>query len=167
MFRHAPGLTLTLTLVLCVLAASLPARTVGPETGLPLPRFVSLKASEANVRRGPSHDHRIDWIFTRREMPLLVIAEHGHWRRVQDRDGVGGWVHYALLSGLPTVIVDEDMLPLHAKPGSQSRIKAHLENGVIARLEQCEGDWCRLNADGYKGWSLKAKLWGIKTPAIE
>ena len=67
---------------------------LGPETNLPMPRFVSLKASEANVRRGPSLTHRIDWVFKRRDMPLQVVAEYGHWRRVIDRDGQGGWVHY-------------------------------------------------------------------------
>ena len=77
----------------------------GPVTNLPIPRFVSLKADEANVRRGPSLTHRIDWVFTRREMPLMIVAEHGHWRKVQDRDGAGGWVHYALLSGARTVHV--------------------------------------------------------------
>jgi SH3-like domain-containing protein len=65
----------------------------GPVTGLPLPRYVSLKASEANVRRGPSLTHRIDWVFKRRDMPLRITAEFGHWRRVEDRDGAGGWVH--------------------------------------------------------------------------
>ena len=63
---------------------------IGPETNLPVPRFVSLRAHEANVRRGPSLSHRIDWIFKRRDMPLQVIAEYGHWRRVIDRDGQGG-----------------------------------------------------------------------------
>lgn len=65
----------------------------GSVTNLPLPRFVSMKAVEGNVRRGPSLAHRIDWVFTRRDMPLEIVAEYGHWRRVQDRDGLGGWIH--------------------------------------------------------------------------
>ena len=73
--------------------------STGPVTNLPMPRFVSMKASEGNVRRGPSLTHRIDWVFQRRDMPLRITAEHGHWRRVEDRDGLGGWVHYSLLSG--------------------------------------------------------------------
>ena len=74
--------------------------TSGPVTNLPLPRFVSLKASEANVRRGPSLDHRIDWVFRHRDMPLRVTAEFGHWRRVEDNEGQGGWIYYTLLSGV-------------------------------------------------------------------
>ena len=66
----------------------------GSVTNLPLPRFVSLKSSEVNVRRGPSLTHRIDWVYKRRDLPVEVTAEYGHWRRVRDRDGAGGWVHY-------------------------------------------------------------------------
>ena len=84
----------------------------GQVTNLPLPRFVSLKASEGNVRRGPSLSHRIDWVYKRRDLPLRITAEHGHWRRVEDRDGMGGWVHYSLLSGTRTVLVEQDMLQL-------------------------------------------------------
>ena len=76
---------------------------VGPVTHLPIPRFVSLKASEGNVRRGPSLTHRIDWILKLRNMPLQVVAEHGHWRKVLDFEGAGGWIHYSLLSGARTL----------------------------------------------------------------
>jgi SH3-like domain-containing protein len=141
--------------------ASEPTVTLGPETNLPLPRFVSLKADEANVRRGPSLTHRIDWVFTRRDMPLMVVAEYGHWRRVVDREGLGGWIHYAMLSGARTVIVDQDMEPLYASADTASPQNAVLEAGVIARLVDCEGDWCRLSAGGYRGWAPKAALWGV------
>ncbi|WP_167648092.1 SH3 domain-containing protein [Mameliella alba] len=133
----------------------------GPVTNLPLPRFVSLKASEGNVRRGPSLTHRIDWVYKRRGMPLEITAEHGHWRRVRDRDGAGGWVHYSLLSGARTVIVEQDMLSLYRRPDPDSVIVARLELGVIARLGDCGPDWCRLTADGYRGWVDKTALWGV------
>ncbi|MEL6566070.1 MAG: SH3 domain-containing protein, partial [Pseudomonadota bacterium] len=73
-----------------LVALPVAARDTGPVTNLPLPRYVSLKAVEGNVRRGPSLTHRIDWVFQRRDMPLRITAEHGHWRRVEDRDGMGG-----------------------------------------------------------------------------
>lgn len=133
----------------------------GPVTNLPLPRFVSLKASEGNVRRGPSLTHRIDWVYKRRGMPLEITAEHGHWRRVRDRDGAGGWVHYSLLSGARTVIVEQDMLSLYRRPDPDSVVVARLELGVIARLGDCGPDWCRLTADGYRGWVDKTALWGV------
>ena len=91
-------------------------RARGPVTNLPLPRFVSAKAQEVNVRRGPGLTHRIDWVFRRRDMPLEITAEFGNWRRVRDKDGAGGWVHYSLLSGVRTVIVEQDLLALRMKP---------------------------------------------------
>ena len=135
--------------------------TRGPVTNLPLPRFVSMKASEANVRRGPSLTHRIDWVFKRRDMPLQITGEYGNWRKVQDRDGAGGWVHYALLSGVRTVLVEQDMIPIHARPDPNSPVNAHFEEGVIARLGSCTVEWCRISAGGYKGWTLKTNLWGV------
>ena len=136
-------------------------QTRGPVTNLPLPRYVSLKASKANVRRGPSLTHRIDWVFTRRTMPLEVTAEYGHWRRVRDVEGAGGWVHYSLLSGVRTVIVEQDMLPLMVQPAADAPENAYLEIGVIARLGECTLDWCRLSSGGYEGWAPKATLWGV------
>nr|WP_194096480.1 SH3 domain-containing protein [Marivivens aquimaris] len=133
---------------------------LGEVTNLPLPRFVSLKAQEANVRRGPSTDYRIDWVFTRRDMPLQVTAEHGHWRRVIDRDGMGGWVHYIMLSGSRTVIIDE-MTPLFSMPDEDATQEAQLESGVVARIRECNVDWCKLSAGGFTGWSPKTNLWGV------
>ena len=138
-----------------------PSPSVGPETNLPLPRFVSLKTDEGNARRGPTLSHRIDWVFVREDMPLRITAEHGHWRRVEDRDGEGGWVHYQLLSGVRTVIVDQDRMPLRARPDLQAQEVALLQRNVVARLESCEIDWCRLSAGGYGGWALKTALWGV------
>lgn len=134
----------------------------GPVTNLPLPRYVSMKAAEGNVRRGPSLTHRIDWVFKRRDMPLQITAEHGHWRRVEDRDGAGGWVHYALLSGTRTVIVEQDMLQVHTRPDPTTPVVAALELGVIARLGACDVSWCRISAGGYRGWAPKEALWGVR-----
>lgn len=134
----------------------------GPETNLPLPRYVSLKASEANVRRGPSKGHRIDWVYQRRDLPLQVTAEHGHWRRVRDRDGAGGWVHYTLLSGVRTVLVEQDLVPIYDRPDDRSPIAARLQLGVIARLGKCSIEWCELEAGGYDGWARKTALWGVE-----
>ncbi|MFC6686669.1 SH3 domain-containing protein [Jhaorihella thermophila] len=138
----------------------------GPVTNLPLPRFVSLKTDKGNARRGPSLTHRIDWVFTRRGMPLQVTAEYGHWRRVRDRDGQGGWVHYALLSGVRTVLVEQDMLTAHALPNPQSPAVAAFELGVVARLGDCIPDWCEISAGGHEGWVPKTALWGVAPDEI-
>lgn len=134
---------------------------VGPVTGFPIPRYVSLKASEANARRGPSRSHRIDWVFLRRNMPVMVVAEHGHWRRIIDRDGAGGWVHYTMLSGVRTVIVEADMLPIMTRPDPGTMVRAQAERDVIAEVKQCRAGWCEIEAGGYRGWVDAAGLWGV------
>jgi len=133
----------------------------GKVTNLPIPRYVSLKAEEGNARRGPSLSHRIDWVFTRRNMPLRVIGEYGHWRRVQDRDGQGGWMHYSLLSGVRHVIVENDLVPMRTKPDPQSPVNAYAEAGVVARLGSCIEGWCRVSKDGEDGWVPRRVLWGL------
>lgn len=154
------GARALIAFVMAVMAAGAIAETRGSVTNLPIPRFVSLKASEGNVRRGPSLNHRIDWVFKRRAMPLEVTGEFGHWRRVRDRDGAGGWVHYSLLSGARTVITEVE-LQLLMKPDPRAPVNAKVERGVIARLDQCVQDWCRIRADRYRGWVPRTSLWGV------
>jgi SH3-like domain-containing protein len=158
---------LILAILFTVLAAG-PGFAIdrGTVTNLPIPRYVSIKTDKCNVRRGPSLTHRIDWVFQRKGMPVEVTAEYGHWRRVRDRDGAGGWVHYSLLSGVRHVIVEKDMLKLHLSPDPATPIDAELEQGVIARLGSCNPDWCQLTAGGYSGWAPKSALWGVNADEI-
>lgn len=138
----------------------------GPVTNLPLPRYVSLKGNEGNARRGPSLSHRIDWVFRHAGMPLRVVAEFGHWRRVEDKDGAGGWIHYALLSGVRTALVTQDMLELRARPHRDSDIVARAEAGAILRLNECEPEWCRVLGGGQRGWVPKTAIWGVDAGEI-
>ncbi|NOX73673.1 MAG: aspartyl-trna synthetase [Alphaproteobacteria bacterium] len=133
----------------------------GSVTNLPLPRFVSLKSDKGNVRRGPSLTQRIDWVFKREDMPLEIIAEYGNWRRVRDIDGAGGWMHYALLSGVRTVIVLKDFTPLRITPVIGADPNAYAEQGVVAFLGKCLPDWCKISAGGESGWALKSEIWGV------
>lgn len=165
MRRTTLNLLVALT-VACLWAAPAAAAERGKVTNLPIPRFVSLKADEGNARRGPSLSHRIDWVFTRRNMPLEVTAEYGHWRRVRDRDGQGGWMHYALLSGARYVIIEEDLAALRVKPAPDAPVNAYAEAGVIARLGKCGRDWCRVTAGGSSGWARKSALWGVRPDEI-
>lgn len=158
--RALPALALILGL-LCPPGAGAQPTDRGPVTNLPLPRFVSLKSAEGNARRGPSLSHRIDWIYKRRALPLEVTAEYENWRRVRDRDGAGGWVHYSLLSGVRTVLIERDMVEMHARPSAESETLAMAEMGVVARLGACTPDWCRISAGGESGWVTKDTLWGV------
>jgi SH3-like domain-containing protein len=133
----------------------------GPVTNLPLPRFVTLKTDEGNARRGPGLTHRIDWVFTRTGMPLRVTAEFENWRRIEDQEGIGGWVHYSLLSGSRSVLFTADMADVRDDPADVARIAFQAEAGVVGRLLECSPDWCRISVEGRRGWVRKAALWGV------
>lgn len=133
----------------------------GAVTNLPLPRFVSLKTNEGNARRGPGLTHRIDWVFTKAGMPLKITAEYENWRRVEDADGLGGWVHYSLLSGVRSAIVKGDLVDFHTMARPDAAIAFRAEAGVIARILSCEDGWCRVQIEGERGWVPVAALWGV------
>ncbi len=133
--------------------------TKGAVTNMPIPRYVSLKGGEGNARRGPGLTHRIDWVFTTAGMPLRVTAEHENWRRVEDAEGMGGWVHYSLLSGVRSVLVTQDMAQFHDRADVNAPVAFQTELGVIGRLMECSLDWCRVNVQGEKGWVQKTALW--------
>ncbi|MDE2914719.1 MAG: SH3 domain-containing protein [Paracoccaceae bacterium] len=137
------------------------ADAVGPVTGYPLPRFVSMKSSIGNARRGPGFSYRVDWVFNHTGTPLLITAEHGHWRRVEDIDGMGGWMHFRLLSGIRTVVHRESETAIRDRPDNDGRVNAFADRGVISRLDRCTSDWCRIYGDGYSGWVLKEEIFGV------
>jgi SH3-like domain-containing protein len=134
-------------------------------SGLPVPRFVSLKTDRVNVRGGPDKDHDVAFIYTRVGWPVEVTAEFENWRRVRDFDGSEGWVYHSLLSGKRTAAVHlkakTDLAPLHLKPDAQSAVTAQLQSGVLGSIKQCTGNWCRLVGDGYDGWIEQNRLWGV------
>jgi SH3-like domain-containing protein len=158
--------TAAMALALPAFPGSLSAQTAtesrGAVTNLPLPRYVTLKAREGNARRGPGLTHRIDWVFTTAGMPLRITAEHDNWRRVEDVDGLGGWVHYSLLSGVRSALVRADLAQMHSRPQSDAPILLKAEAGVIARLLACQPDWCQLSIGSERGWMEKSALWGVE-----
>lgn len=139
---------------------------IGAVTKLPLPRFVSLKTNEGNARRGPGLTHRIDWVFTLAGMPLRVTAEYENWRRVEDADGAGGWVHYSLLSSARTALVTQDMAEFLTEPEAGASVAYQAEYGVVGRILECDPDWCRVSVDGEKGWVQKGAIWGAAPAEI-
>lgn len=134
---------------------------MGAVTNLPLPRFVSLKADIGNVRRGPSLEHRVDWVFRHRTMPLKITAEFEHWRRVEDNEGQGGWIYYTMLSGVRTVLVTDGGTELHQGPEERTQVVARADEGVIGTLGACVADWCEISAGGQEGWVMKSRIWGV------
>jgi SH3-like domain-containing protein len=159
-------------LVAAVLPASASVRAVeqsatGQSSGLPVPRFVSLKSDRVNVRGGPTKDHDIAWMFTRSGLPVEVTAEFDNWRRIRDWEGAEGWVYHSLLSGKRTAIVAasrkqrEDLLSLYGNADNQSAVIARLQPGVLGQVKKCTGSWCRMVGNGFDGWVQQERLWGV------
>ena len=136
----------------------------GP-SGLPLPRFVSLKSDRVRVRRGPSTQHQVAWVYRARGLPVEIIAEFEDWRRIRDAEGEEGWIRRSLLSGWRTAMIapwrKEERLPLRARPEKDAPTVAILSSGVIGHVVSCTGSWCKLKVSGYEGWIEQAMLWGV------
>lgn len=133
-------------------------------SGQPIPRFVSLKSDKVNVRRGPSSDHQVAWVYSRRNLPVEITAEFEHWRRIRDSDGEEGWVYHSLLSSRRSVIVSPwkaSIAMMLVQPDKESRAVAQVQSGVLGFVEQCTGEWCRIETNGYSGWLRQDSLWGV------
>ncbi len=143
------------------LAQSDGANTValGP-SGLPLPRFVTLRAPEVNLRSGPGVRYPIEWVFTRRGLPVEVVDEFETWRRIRDWQGSEGWVHQSMLSGQRgAIVVGADRL-LRRKPEPGAPAIAEIQMQVVGRLHDCRDGWCLIEAKGYQGWLREGEIYG-------
>ncbi|HEX5934594.1 MAG TPA: SH3 domain-containing protein [Pseudorhizobium sp.] len=165
--------TLLAASLLIVPAASghFPANAQGAgkgASGLPLPRFVSLKSKRVNVRIGPSTDYPVSWMYLKSGTPMEVIQEYDNWRRVRDADGTEGWVNQALLSGERTAVAapwmrdkgGEVFVNMRHDPQSSAAVVAKLEPGVVITMNECNGDWCHASIQGAEGWVSQAEVWG-------
>jgi SH3-like domain-containing protein len=157
-----PGLALALAAALACTAASAQTGTV---TGLPLPRYASLKTDRVNLREGPSKDHATKWVFQRAGLPVEITAEFATWRKVRDSEGAEGWVLHTLLSGRRTALVGavkkEPTYNVTSGPSDKSDVVAQLQAGVIVNLKRCDGAWCLVYGQGYKGYVRQIDLWGV------
>jgi SH3-like domain-containing protein len=162
--RHAVR---ALILAACAagVGTSAQAESMGPVSGLPMPRFVSLKADKVAIRRGPAKNHEIRWVFQRSGLPVEVIAEFENWRRIRDSDGSDGWVYHSLLSGRRTGVVvaktKDDLVPVHEESDPKSDVVARLEPGVLGSVKRCQKGWCRISVRGTDGWIEQVRLWGV------
>lgn len=163
------GLALGLLIVLIALVPfSISAQTTSDEralgaSGLPLPRFVSINKSAANVRRGPSEDYPLLYQYQRRGLPLEIIAEYGQWRQVRDHEGAEGWMHARLLRG-PRMVVLRQAANAHMlrhRPDATGAIVALIQPGAIGRLQDCDGAWCEIDIKDHEGWLNRDALWGV------
>src|SRR5258708_21135134 len=119
-----------------------------PPSGLPVPRYVSLKSDHVNVRAGPTKDNDVAWVYTRSGLPVEITAEFENWRRVRDSEGAEGWVYHSLLSGRRTAVITmknkDDLAPIYDRADPASSVAARLQAGVVATVKHCAAGWCRL-----------------------
>lgn len=159
MWRNAL-IAIVLTIAIPALAQENPLNN----TGLPIPRFVSLKSGEVNVRTGPGERYPISWVYKRAHLPVEITEEFDHWRKVRDIEGSEGWILKSLLSGERTALVKskkKNTQILRRLPEDSAPPVLRVEPLVIGQLLECNREWCRLQVDNYKGWIRKTSLWGV------
>lgn len=139
------------------------AASAAEGTGLPLPRFVSLRAGEVNLRTGPGVQYPVEWVYLRQKLPVEVIAEYLTWRKIRDWQGTQGWVHQSMVGGLRTVIITGNTRTVRREAKVESLPVASAEVGVIGQLLECPEDsgWCRVDVSGHKGWLRRVDFWGV------
>ncbi len=141
------------------------AEQTGSASGLPIPRYVSLKSDRVNLHEGPSKDHRTIWVFQRAGLPVEITAEFEIWRKIRDSEGAEGWVLHSLLSGRRTALVTpwkkgaESIL--YSKASASAAPLAKLQSNVLANVRSCDGNWCHIWGDGFDGYIEQSKLWGV------
>jgi SH3-like domain-containing protein len=179
MSPRSTGLTVSAAAILLSVITCAPpaaAQTTGSinkgPSGLPLPRFVSLKATKVNMRIGPGEDYSVAYRYVKSGLPLEVIQEYDNWRRVRDADGTTGWIHGSLLSGNRTAIASpwrqavdsKDTVILYNTPAAQAGVVAYLEPGVVGEIDSCDGAWCEFEVKyderTLRGYVNQAELWG-------
>ena len=145
-------------------AAPALAAPKGQVTGLPIPRYVSLKADRVNLREGPSKEHRTAWVFQRAGLPVEITAEFDNWRRIRDSEGSEGWVLHSLLSGRRTALVipwrKGEVAPLMSQPAGAS-VSAQLQSGLVVTVRRCDKAWCRVSGKEFDGFIEQKLLWGV------
>lgn len=169
--KSGPMLAMVAGLI-CVISWCQPAGAAqdlptGTATGLPVPRYVSLKSDRVNLREGPSKDHRTAWVFQRAGLPVEITAEFETWRRIRDADGAEGWVLHSLLSGRRTALVlpwsktKGETVDLRERADERAGVLAHLQPGVLANVKNCSGSWCRVIIEKMDGYLRQDRLWGV------
>ena len=135
----------------------------GSNTGLPLPRYATLRSNEVNLRSGPGTRYPIEWVYKRADLPVQIEREFEVWRLVRDQEGVKGWVNQATLAPKRTAIVTGAEQVMRRDPKDDASPVARLKPGVIVRLRSCEAGspWCQTQVGDYRGWMKRADLWGV------
>lgn len=151
----------------CVVWLLLPTLSAAAErdmyhySGLPIPRFASLNQDETNLRVGPGKGYPIRWVYHRKDLPVEIIGEYGHWRNIRDHEGTEGWVNKSLLGGKRTAFLRGETRPMRLAPDANSAVVVNVGALVPGTLKNCTKQWCHMIVGKYEGWLPREHLWGI------
>ena len=161
--RHAKRAVFVV--IFAAFAGAAQAEATGSASGLPVPRFVSLKADRVNMHIGPAKTYEVKWVYQRAGLPVEVTAEFENWRRIRDVDGAEGWVYHSLLSGRRTGLAiakaKDALIPIYENADLESAVVAKLEAGVLGSIKRCREGWCQIAGRGFAGWLQQVRLWGV------
>jgi SH3-like domain-containing protein len=127
------------------------------------PYWASIRPSVARMRTGPARTYPASWLYRRADLPLRVVRVMKEWRQVEDHEGTRGWMQGNLLSSTRTAVVTAARpIELRERPGDASRLLFRAAPGVVGRLSECGGGWCRFDVKGQAGYTQISGLWGVE-----
>ena len=161
------SMQIVIAFILIIIFSQASNADVGKETGLEIPRYVSLKSNDANIRVGPSKNYPIEIKYIKKNYPLKVLEEYEEWRKVEDFKKNIGWIHKSLISGTRTgIVLSNDNKTIKLLNTLDGNVIGEIGKGNIVFLEKCKTDWCLVSSGNYKGWIDKKYIWGVKEKEI-
>jgi SH3-like domain-containing protein len=129
----------------------------------PVPQFASLASGKVYLREGPSYQHKVLWIYRRKGLPVQILHKYDIWYRVKDSDGTVGWISNVMISTRrrTVVVTSNRAAPIRDGAGVNAHAIAYAQHGVVAKLEACKADACKVSVDGTEGWIKKQNIWGV------
>ncbi len=159
--RRSRTLALLALAFASLVCASPAAAERSTPSGLPVPRYITLKFDKVYARAGPGEDHRLLWVYRVKGLPVQVVAENSEWRRICDPQGGMAWVHKRLTDGRRNVLrTQPGPAVIRRKPKPDAEIRAYLNPQALAALVRCEKGWCKVRVDRVTGWTPASGLWG-------
>ena len=145
-------------LLVALLCAAVPATAQDKAP----PYWASIASGEAMIRTGPGRNYPGTWLYKRRDLPVRVLKIYQSWRLIEDPDGTRGWMLVTLLSDRRTALVKPgEPRAIHERRNATSRVAYRAESGVVGRIEQCDGGWCKFAVGKRSGWIAQGEIYGI------
>ncbi|MBR1916004.1 MAG: hypothetical protein IJ830_06200 [Alphaproteobacteria bacterium] len=152
----------TILFVFCLINSAFSQET--SESGLALPRMVSIRADNINARSGPGTKYPIEWVYKQKGAPLEIINEFELWRQVRDWEGDTSWIHKTRLTGRRFIkIITPGENNIYAKDNYDSKVIAKAQDGVIGEIKKCPkgSEFCLVKFDTIEGWIAKKNVFGV------